>query len=63
MIIYNAKTSIYLICLIVIIIHKPIMSINSSFLHATHIVHHLEMEYNYFKDKYLYENKFTYVIP
>lgn len=32
------------------------MSINSSFLHATHIVHHLEMEYNYFKDKYLYEN-------
>lgn len=39
------------------------ISINSSFLHATHIVHHLEMEYNYFKDKYLYENKFTYVIP
>lgn len=38
------------------------MFINLSFLYVIYIVYYFEMEYNYFKDKYLYENKFIYVI-
>lgn len=40
------------------------MFINLSFLYVIFIVYYFVMEFNYFKDigKYVYENKFMYVI-